>query len=64
MGERAGSPRNNSDGANPEGIIFDPVGNGPDHDSSIATPVASLTAPSPQPATLGMLALGAPTLSI
>jgi hypothetical protein len=37
---------------------------GPDHDSSIATPVASLTAPSRQPATLGMLALGARTLSI
>jgi hypothetical protein len=36
---------------------------GPD-DTTIEEPHASLTAPSPQPATLGTLALGAPGLSI
>lgn len=36
---------------------------GPD-DISVETPTASLTAPTPEPATLGMLALGAPALSI
>jgi hypothetical protein len=36
---------------------------GPD-DDGMDSPDASLTAPAPQPATLGMLALGAPALSI
>jgi hypothetical protein len=36
---------------------------GPDN-NSIDEPIASLAAPTPQPASLGMLALGASTLSI
>jgi hypothetical protein len=35
-----------------------------DNDTSIESPNASLTAPTPEPATLGMLAMGAPALSI
>ena len=34
------------------------------HDSSIEAPNVSLTAPTREPATLGMLALGAPSLAI
>ena len=40
-----------------------PDDDGPDNDD-IQEPNTSLTAPTPQPATLGMLALGAPALSI